>query len=62
MMGLADVRGNDDRIQDETIFKSLHFANHFGLLLDLAVVVNNTKAPKESHMNGHVVLSHSIHN
>lgn len=62
-LGLANggVAGNDDGVEDEAVFITLHLADHVGLLLGGAVVVDDTEATLKSHVNGHLVLSHSVH-
>lgn len=63
VLGLANGSGRreDDRVQDETVLVSLNLADHLGLVLGGTVVVNNTEATKQSHVDGHVVLSDSVH-
>lgn len=50
-----------DRVQNETILISLHLLHHLRLIFRRAVMVDYTQATKQSHVNGHVVLSHSVH-
>lgn len=62
-LGLADsgVAGNDDGVEDETVLVSLDLADHVGLSLGRAVVVNDTQTALESHVDGHLVLSDRVH-
>ena len=50
----AVVGGKAKRVGDETVFELLHFADHVGLLLNGAVVVNYTNTTIQSHVNCHV--------
>lgn len=62
-LGITDgsIAVNDDRVEDETVLVSLDLADHVGLSLGGAVVVNDTKTTLESHVDGHLVLSDGIH-
>ena len=53
--------GDDDGVQDEAVLETLDLADHLGLLVGRAVVVNNTKTTEESHVDGHVVLGDGVH-
>ena len=57
----SGVGVNDDRVVDETVLVSLDLADHVGLSLGGAVVVNNTKTTLESHVDGHLVFRDSVH-
>jgi len=61
--GLADggLGGDDNGVEDETVLVALDLADHLGLLIGRAVVVNNTETTEESHVDGHVVLGDSVH-
>lgn len=48
-------------IYDETVLESLHLGDHLGLLIWRAVVVDYTKTTLQSHMDGHLMLSDSVH-
>ena len=52
---------DDDGVKDEAVLVTLDLADHLGLLLDRAVVVDHTNATKESHVDGHVGLGDSVH-
>ncbi|KAI6769888.1 hypothetical protein HG530_004517 [Fusarium avenaceum] len=62
-LGLTNggVAINDHRVEDETVLVTLDLADHVGLGLRRAVVVNNTKTTLESHVDGHLVLRDSVH-
>ena len=56
------VRGlHDNGIQDESVLVALDLADHLGLLLSRAVVVDDTTASEEGHEDGHVALGDSVH-
>lgn len=57
----SGVTGNDNRVEDEAVLITLHLANHVGLSIRGAVVVNDTETTLESHVNSHLVLSDSVH-
>lgn len=59
--GNGRLWADDNRVKDETVLVALDLANHLGLLIGRAVVVNDTKTTKESHVDGHVVLSDGVH-
>jgi hypothetical protein len=61
--GLADggLGGDDDRVEDETVLVALDLADHLGLLVGGAVVVDNTETTEEGHVDGHVVLGDGVH-
>lgn len=62
-LGLANsgVTADDNRVEDEAVLVTLHLADHVGLSIGRAVVVNNTQTTLESHVDGHLVLSDSVH-
>lgn len=51
----------DHRVQNEPILISLHLLHHLCLIFRRAVMVDYTQTTKQSHVNGHVVLSHGVH-
>lgn len=53
--------GNDDWVEDEAVLVALDLANHLGLVVGGAVVVDDTETSEESHVDGHVVLGDSVH-
>lgn len=57
----GSLGGENDGIQDKAVFKSLHLADHLGLVCGRAVMVNNTQATQEGHVDRHVVFSYGIH-
>lgn len=61
--GLADggLGRNDDGVEDEAVLVTLDLADHLGLVVGGAVVVDNTKTTEESHVDGHVVLGDGVH-
>ena len=63
LAGLADgsLGRDDDGVKDEAVFVTLDLADHLGLLLNRAVVVDHTNATKESHVDGHVGLGDGVH-
>lgn len=63
LLGLTNgsLRGENDGVQDETVFVSLNLADHLGLVLGSTVVVDNTKTTEQGHVDSHVVLGDSIH-
>ena len=60
-LGNGSLRRDDDGVKDEAVLKTLDLADHLGLIILGAVVVNHTKTSQESNVNGHVVLSHCVH-
>lgn len=50
-----------NRLGNEAVLITLHLADHLGLVLRRAVVVDDTETAQECHVNGHVVLGDSIH-
>jgi hypothetical protein len=50
-----------DWVEDEAVLVTLDLLDHLGLLIGGAVVVNNTETSLESHVDGHVMLSDSVH-
>jgi len=62
-LGLANsgVALDHDRVDDEAVLIALHLANHVGLGLRRAVVVNDTETTLKSHVDGHVMLGDSVH-
>jgi hypothetical protein len=63
LAGLTDggLGRDDDRVEDEAVLETLDLADHLGLLLDRAVVVDHTNTTKQSHVNGHVGLGDGVH-
>ena len=61
--GLSDCRlwRDNDWIGDEAVLESLDLADHLCLVCDGAVVVDDTDATQESHVDRHVMLGHSVH-
>lgn len=53
--------GNNDGVQNETVLVTLNLADHLRLVFRRAVMVDNTQAAEQSHVNGHVVLRHGVH-
>lgn len=62
-LGLANGGGavNDDGVEDEAVLVALDLADHVGLGLGRAVVMDDTDTTLESHVDGHLVLSDSVH-
>lgn len=60
-LGYRGLWADHDRVENEAVLVALDLANHLGLLIGRAVVVNDTETAKESHVDGHVVLSDSVH-
>lgn len=62
-LGLANsgLLGDEDRVVDETVLEPLDPANHVGLSLRRAVVVNNTNTTLQGHVDSHLVLSDGVH-
>ena len=60
---IADSGGtvDDNRLEDEAVLVALDLADHVGLCLGRAVVVNDAKTTLQGHMDGHLVLSDSVH-
>jgi hypothetical protein len=52
---------HDDRVEDESVLVLLDLADHLGLLLGAAVVVDDSESSEESHEDGHVGLGDSVH-
>ena len=63
LLGLADggLGRKHNGVGDETVLVSLDLADHLGLILRSAVVVDNTQTSQQSHVDGHVVLGNGIH-
>jgi hypothetical protein len=63
LLGLTDGgRGREHNgVQDETVLVSLHLADHLGLVLGGAVVVDDTETTEQGHVDSHVVLGDSVH-
>lgn len=63
VLGLPNggFRREYNRIQDESVLESLDLSHHLRLVLRRAVVVDNTQTTQKSHVDGHVVLGHSVH-
>lgn len=57
----SGVAVNDNGIKYETVLITLDLANHVGLSIGRAVVVDNTQTTLESHVDGHLVLGNGIH-
>lgn len=57
----GEVRRDDDGIVDETVLKFLHLSHHFRLLIGRTVVMNDTNATQESHVDSHVLLGNCVH-
>lgn len=55
------ILAEDNRVEDEAILVTLDLLDHLCLLVWRAVVVNNTETTLESHGDGHLVLSDSVH-
>lgn len=55
------VAVDDNGIEDEAVLVTLDLADHVGLGVGRAVVVNHTKTALESHVDGHLVLGDSVH-
>lgn len=55
------VAANDNGVEDEPVLVSLDLADHVGLGLGGAVVVDNSQTALQSHVDGHLVLSDSVH-
>lgn len=62
-LGLADsgLLGDEDGIVDEAILVSLDLADHLGLVIWGAVVMNDTNTALQCHVDGHVVLGDRVH-
>lgn len=62
-LGLTNggVAVNDNGVKDEPVLVALDLANHVGLGLGGAVVVDDSKTALQSHMNGHLVLGNGVH-
>lgn len=63
VLGLSDggFGRKNNWVKDKAILISLHLADHLSLVFGCAVVVNDTQATKQSHVNSHVVLGDGIH-
>lgn len=63
LLGLSNsgLGRKNNRVQDEAVLVSLNLSDHLGLILRGAVVVNDTQATQQSHVDGHVVLGDSVH-
>lgn len=57
----SHLGGDDNGIKDETVLVALDLADHLGLVIHGAVVVDDTETAKQSHVDGHVVLSDGVH-
>lgn len=62
-LGLANgqVAVDDDGVEDEAVLVALDLADHVGLGLGGAVVVDDAEAALESHVDGHLVLGDGVH-
>lgn len=63
LLGFANgsLGGEDNGIKDEAVLVSLHLADHLGLSLRRAVVVDDTETTEQGHVDGHVVLGDGVH-
>lgn len=63
LTGLTDggLGRDDDGVEDEAVLVTLDLADHLGLLLDRAVVVDHTNATKKGHVDSHVGLGNGVH-
>lgn len=52
---------HDNGVVDEAVLVTLDLADHIGLRVGRAVVVDDTKTALQSHVDGHLILSHSVH-
>jgi hypothetical protein len=61
--GLANGCGrlNDNRVEDEAVLETLDLADHVGLFLGGAVVVDDTETTLEGHVDSHLVFGDSVH-
>lgn len=53
--------GENNGLQDEAVFVSLHLSDHLRLLVWGAVVMNDAESTEQGHMDGHLVLGDSVH-
>ena len=62
-LSLADsgVAVNDNGVEDEAVLVALDLADHVGLGVGGAVVVDDTEATLQGHVDGHLVLGDSVH-
>lgn len=55
------ILGDDNGVVDEAVLVALDAADHVGLLLGRAVVVDDTDSALQSDMDGHLVLGDGVH-
>ena len=53
--------GDDDGVENEAILETLDLADHLGLVVLRAIVVDHTKTTEQSNVNSHVMLSDRVH-
>jgi hypothetical protein len=53
--------GDDDGVQNEAVLETLDLADHLGLVVLGAVVVDHTKTTEQGNVDSHVVLSDCVH-
>ena len=63
LTSLADggLGRDDNGVKDEAVLVTLDLADHLGLILLRAVVVDHTKTTEQGNVNSHVVLSDCVH-
>lgn len=63
LLSLADggLGRENNGVENEAILVSLDLADHLGLGLGGAVVVDDTETTEQGHVNGHVVLGDGVH-
>ena len=61
--GLANggIPGDDNGVENKTIFIAFDLANHVGLGIGITVVVDNPQTTLERHVNSHFVLGNGVH-
>ena len=61
--GLANggLLGDDNGVGDEAVLVALDLAHHVGLAIRRAVVVDDTQATLQSHVDSHLVLGDGVH-
>jgi hypothetical protein len=52
---------NDNGVENEAILEALDLANHLGLVILRAVVVDHTKTTQQRNMYRHVVFGDRVH-
>jgi hypothetical protein len=55
------VWGDDNRIKDEAVLEAFDLADHFGLILNRAVMVDDSEPAQECHVDSHGMLGDSVH-